>query len=64
MSRSPVVEDAELEYDEDAAVCRCGHTFRDHTGKALGYACMMSIGFTSVMCDCRSFRAAMRAPNG
>ena len=37
-------------YDEDAAMCKCGHTFRDHASKAFNYCCCYPT------CGCRGFQ--------
>lgn len=46
------------EYDEDAAVCQCGHTFRDHCGRAFGYQCALA------ECDCTAFYSAPVTSSG
>ena len=43
-------------YDEDKAMCACGHSFRDHSGKSFHYAC------ARVGCPCQTFHAAHPEP--
>lgn len=52
--RRTAPKQAGLEYDEDAAVCDCGHSFRQHCGRAFNYACALD------GCACRSFRAGAK----
>lgn len=47
------MSDSLKEYNEDTAICQCGHPFRDHTGKAWNYSCC------EVGCKCLGFHAAL-----
>lgn len=38
-------------FDEDEQVCKCGHAFFRHAGKAFNYSCCV------LRCECKSFTA-------
>lgn len=43
-------------YDEDAAMCECGHVCCDHHEKAFGYVCCVP------RCACKGFQGIAEEP--